>query len=145
MVRTDAYLRYIQPLNPYKIKFLDEAGVEVTDGRRKFGHSLKGRRAVEIQKYLQQPNNTLTLLVGLTGVKHCSVIEDPSNTAWYIQFLTDAMNSYMDNGQKVLEPGDVIIADNAKIHHGQAEQILRPWLHQFGITYQHLKPQKLDF
>ncbi len=86
MQLTQDYFDFISQHDKYTIKFMDEAGVNTSMGRRKYGYAPKGEVAVDITKHVQSPNYTVNLLVGLDGTKFCTVLDGPSNTYEYINF-----------------------------------------------------------
>ncbi len=130
---TQQYFDFIAQQDPFKLKFMDEAGINTAVGKRKWGYSRKGQVAVEISKHLQGPNHTLNLLIGLDGSKYYSVFEDASNGNEYINFFHQAMNANTDYGQSVLKPGDIIIVDNCSFHHNETEVILRNYFERLLI------------
>ncbi len=142
---TDQYLNFIKQQDPFKLKFMDEAGINTSVGKRKYGYSQKGQVALEISKHLQGPNHTLNLLVGLDGSKFYSVIEGASNGNEYLNFFHQAMNANTEYGQPVLKPGDIIIVDNCSFHHNETEVILRNYLGQFNMQYVFLPKYSADF
>ncbi len=144
MQLTQDYFDFIGQQNNFKLKFMDEAGVNTAAGKRKFGYSRKGQVAVEISKHLQGPNHTLNLLFGLDGTKFSTVIEGASNGREYLNFFHQAMNANTDYGEPVLKPGDIIIVDNCSFHHNETEVILRNYLAQFNIQYVFLPKYSAD-
>jgi hypothetical protein len=129
-----AYLQVIQTRDPYRLKFMDEAGFTMpTDANPKRGHSPKGHRCIEVQKYAKAPNLTLNVLVGIRGVLHSSFVQGASNTQEYLQFFDDAGQVYFDDGFPVLQPGDVVVVDNAAIHRYEAERLLGLYFQNIGV------------
>ena len=128
------YLNFMAQQDPYKVKFMDEAGIELQSATtRLYGHSPVGIPAINIVKYSQQPNKTINLLAGLDGT-FCTVIDGASNTERYLNFFDEAINAYTASGIPVLQGGDIIVVDNVSFHHNEGEQALRNWLAQFGIS-----------
>ena len=63
------FLEFLHGMDPAKVKFFDEAGVNVSTGHRFYGRSLKGINAVEILNGNSNGSNyTLNLLCELEGV-----------------------------------------------------------------------------
>ncbi len=131
MVLTQEYFDFIEQQNVYKIKFMDEAGINTAVGKRKYGYSRVGQVAVDISKHLQGPNYTLNLLAGLDGTKFHTVIEGASNGNQYLHYFHQAINAVTEYGEPVLRPGDIVVVDNCAFHHNETEQILRNYLGQF--------------
>lgn len=71
-----------------RITFFDESGFKLPDVcNPKYGHSLKGERAIEIHRYTQTPNVTLNLLISFQGVSYANILQGPSDTDTYLQFF----------------------------------------------------------
>ena len=130
------YIDFVSQTNPLTLKYMDEAGVCVSTGRRNYGHSVIGERCIEISRHIGNNRNyTVNLLVGVDGTNFCRVLEGSSNTEEYINFISEAVRSYNDNGNPVLKPGDILLVDNLSYHHNEGERILCPFLAQHGIQY----------
>ncbi len=130
---TQIYVDYIWNQNPSKLKFMDESAVEESVGQRRYGHARVGQRAYEVTKFDKKTSHTINLLAGL-DVKFCNVLDGASNTDTYIDFIIEAAQTYVD-GIPVLDHGDLLIVDNCKIHHYEAEDVLTNWLGSLGIEY----------
>ena len=68
-------------MDPAKVKYFDEAGVNVDTGDSSYGHSLKRNNAVEILNGQSKgPNYTLNLLCGIEGVLYANTVfsEEPT-------------------------------------------------------------------
>ncbi len=130
------YLDFMAGIDPARVKFMDEAGVEMSSaGVRTYGHAPIGQKCIQLVKSSKEPNRTVNLMVGLDGT-FCSVIEGASNTDQYINFIHEAITATAaQSAEQMLKPGDVLVVDNASIHRFQAERVLRPWLAQFDIDY----------
>ncbi len=143
---TQEYLNVMLQQNPQKVKFLDEAGIELLSGsNRKYGYSKIGERCIDIVKHHAQPNKTINLMVGLEG-SFCTVIDGPSNTEKYLEFFTQAItaNTTQSNAE-MLQVGDIVVADNVAFHHNEAEDILRDWLATYGIRLTFTPKNMPDF
>lgn len=132
---TQAYLDYIFAQDPYKVKYFDESGFKISVANRNFGHSKVGEKCIEIGRYHASPNITLNLLVGLGGVMYYNFVDGPSNSAHYMSFFHEAIESVLADGQPCLAPGDIIVVDNCPFHHHNSEIILTNWLNRQGIQY----------
>lgn len=130
---TQAYLDFMQNIDPTKIKFMDESGFKKVTAHRNYGYSERGQRCFEVSRYAPSPNSTLNLIVGVSGVLYCTVIEGASNAAEFINFIAEAVDAHTEDLMPVLQPGDILVCDNCPIHHNMAEQILGDWLHEQGI------------
>lgn len=86
---------------------------------------------------------TVSLIVGVSGVKYVKIVEGSSSSVDLVQFLGEAGNSYTDNGGKVFQRGDSLIVDNAPTHHYMSEVVLRNWLPTIGIQYLNLPSYSL--
>lgn len=58
------------------------------------------------------------------GVKYVYILDGPSDTTKYVDFVGEAANSVTDDGERAIQVGDVLVVDNAPIHHHAAERIL---------------------
>jgi hypothetical protein len=142
---TLAFLNVIQTRDPFRLKFMDEAGFTMpTDANRKRGHSPVGQRCIEVQKYAKSPNLTLNLLVGIRGVLHFNFVQGASNTQEFLQFFDDAGQSMFEDGYPVLQPGDTVIVDNATIHRFQAGRLLGLYFQNIGVELLYLPTYSPD-
>ncbi|XP_070577463.1 uncharacterized protein [Ptychodera flava] len=142
---TQAYLDYLATKNPARVKFMDESGVKIQTGQRVYGHSQRGVKTYEIGRYLTGANNTVNLLVGLDGVKYCSVIDGPSNGNEFIRYFTEATTAFTDDGEAALNPGDTVVVDNAPIHHHEPGDHVRNLLDDIGVEIVFLPTYSPDF
>lgn len=83
---------------------------------------------IQLTRYNPHANVTVNAIVGMSGVKYVKIFDGPSNGTGYVQFIAEATQSFTDEGEPVFHPGDVLIADNAAIHHNRAERELRNFL-----------------
>lgn len=132
---TQRFIDYVSQLNPFTLKFMDEMGVTLLDAHPTRGHSTCGTPAVELTKFDRHINFTLSLLVGIDGVKYSKMMPGPANTATFVDYMFHACTAYTSDGQPALRPGDTVILDNCAIHHHEAERILRAHFAQLGIDY----------
>ncbi|MEW8339771.1 MAG: transposase, partial [Candidatus Thiodiazotropha taylori] len=136
LIYTQVFIDVLHRADANRIKFFDESGFKLPGiCNPKYGHSLKGERAIEVHRYAQTPNVTLNLLISSQGVSYANVVQGPSNTDTYTQFFFDALNSTTNQGDLSLKPGDLVIIDNCPIHRHRAQNILGPYLDRFGIEY----------
>lgn len=128
------YVTRISTLNPFKIYFFDEASVLKTCGNRQYGHSSKGMRAVEIQRYSSNATLTVNLLHGPFGVVYFDIINGPSNGNILVLFFLDVLREVDQQGYPLLAAVDTVIMDNCGFHHGRLTQNhLTQIFHFFGI------------
>lgn len=60
------FLSYVSSVDPYKLKFFDEAGFALLGvGKANYGHSATSHPCVGISRHLGDPNVTLNMLIGL--------------------------------------------------------------------------------
>ncbi|CAB4023457.1 Ankyrin repeat domain-containing 34B [Paramuricea clavata] len=129
------YLNYVSTVDPFRLKFFDEAGVKLPDvGNPKYGHSLVGKPCVEIQRNSQTPNITLNLLSGADSIMYANTTRGASNTVKFLEFFGEASRNFQPDGKPILEYGDHIIMDNCSIHHFQGGQVLGEWLDDIGCV-----------
>lgn len=134
LVYTETFMAMLSRVDPYRLRFMDESGFRLPEvGRPLYGHAPVGERAVEIVRYHSAPNATLHLLAGLYGVGHFKVTNGASDSYTFVDFITECVNSYTDFGVAALQPGDVLVVDNAPIHHSQMAKVLKLWLERQGI------------
>ena len=112
---------------------MDESGVKINSGQSKYGHSPRGERCIEVSKYANSVNHSVSLLIGVNGVKYSDVIAGPSNTNEYLRFFVESTEAYDIDGQPVLVPGDTVVVDNAPFHRHEGERLLANWLEDMGM------------
>ncbi|XP_070547595.1 uncharacterized protein [Ptychodera flava] len=130
------YIDAMSQLNPQTVHFFDdETGVKKTTANRQYGHSRRGRPAVEVQRYTSDVNYTINLLHCARGVDHFNVLDGPSNGLEMIHFFEEAMEVTDEDGQPILIPGDTVVMDNCGFHHGRlAEPYLRQLLQERQVN-----------
>lgn len=95
-------------------------------------------------RYDRHANFTVSIIVGLTGIKYVSIIEGSFNTAEFLKFIGEASNSFTDEGEEVFQRGDGLVADNAPIYNNASERILRRYLPAYGVDYSFLPAYSPD-
>jgi hypothetical protein len=134
-MKYDMFMDFMSNTDPFTVHFFDESSVLQNSGNRSYGHSLKGARALELQKYTSRATFTVNLLHSILGMDYHNIIEGPSNGLELLQFFTDAMTVIDVNGVHRLSPGDVVVMDNCGFHHAHnTEPHLRNMLAQRNIT-----------
>ncbi|XP_077992222.1 uncharacterized protein LOC144446350 [Glandiceps talaboti] len=136
MIYTQDFIDLLHQCDPHRLKFMDESGFKVRDiAYRSRGHSLIGEKCVEVVRYHQSPNVTLNLLMGLNGVMHVSTLDGASNSATFLDFIGECVDTVTHVGLSALGPGDILVIDNAPIHHSQEAKTLARWLAAQDIDY----------
>ena len=121
-----------------RLKFMDEAGFalsEAVNKKRHGGHAPNGHRAIEVQSFHKTANLTLSLLLGLDGTVFSTFVDGASNQVEFLRFFDEAGTSFNDDGTAVLQPGDVVVVDNATIHRFDAERVLRQFFNNIGVKF----------
>lgn len=132
---TQRFLQYVNNEDPFTLKFMDEMGFVVCDGNKVYGHSVKGTPCVAVAKFNAKIHFTISLIVGVSGVKFVKIVEGSSNSIEFLHFLGEAGNVATDEGERVLQRGDSLIVDNAPTHRNMSEVVLRNWLPTIGVQY----------
>jgi hypothetical protein len=129
------FLQFLHGIEPAKVKYFDEAGVNVAVGHKSYGHSLKGTNAVEILSGQSKgANYTLNLLCGVEGVLYANTVFGGADTVDFLNFWSEAVEYTTPSGLPVLDNGDVIVYDNAAIHRYDGGQAVASWLNDMGIA-----------
>ena len=122
-------------MNPSIMHFFDESSVVKTTSNRLYGHSYRGTKAVEVQKYASNATYTVNLLHNVFGVDYYNILPGASNGEQLISFFDYALDCQRPNGLPVFIDGDVLIMDNCGFHHGcLTERALRLMLGMKGVT-----------
>ena len=91
-VKYDEYMNYISDIDVHSLHFFDESSVIRTSGKRNYGSSEIGKRAIEIQPYASNATFTINLLHGICGIDCFSILEGPSNGQELLNFFVDALD-----------------------------------------------------
>ncbi|XP_006811434.1 uncharacterized protein LOC102800893 [Saccoglossus kowalevskii] len=148
MERILQYIDTVSQLDPQTLHFFDETGVKRTTPNRNhdYGHSLRGQKAVEFQRYAYDVNFTVSLLHNARGVSNFNILDSPSNGLEMLNFFEETMELFDENGQHVLSPGDTVIMDNCGFHHGRiTEPALREMLATKNVTLLFQPPYSPEF
>ena len=135
IIYTRNFFTFMQTVDPFHVRFVDEASVNFATTFRMYGCSQSGSRAVDISTHKQGNNYTIFSLVGLNDKCFTTVQEAPSDGNAFIQFIHEACTGYNNAGQPIVEPGTVIITDCAPVHSGHIQTILKPYLDQLHVSY----------
>ena len=90
-----------------------------TTGKRKYGSSEVGKRAIEIQPYASNVTFTINLLHSTRGIDIFNIIEGPSNGQELLHVFTEALDVKHGDGSFKLCNGDIVVRDNCGFHHGR--------------------------
>ncbi|KAK3101230.1 hypothetical protein FSP39_014514 [Pinctada imbricata] len=119
---------------PEQIHFFDECSVVRTSGNSRYGHSLLGERAVEVQRYASNATYTLNLLCNIFEIGHFEIIEGASNALEMLNFFQRSVHEKNSMGNPIFNRGDVVVMDNCGFHHHRVyEGRLRNLLNQIGV------------
>ncbi|KAK3101533.1 hypothetical protein FSP39_004273 [Pinctada imbricata] len=128
------YMSSILTYKPEQIHFFDECSVVRTSGNRRYGHSLSGERAVEVQRYASNAKYTLNLLCNIFEIGHFEIIEGASNALEMLDFFQRSVHEKNSMGNPIFNRGDVVVMDNCGFHHHRVyEGRLRNLLNQIGV------------
>lgn len=109
------YLFWIKDQNPIQIKFLDESHFDGRGTQCKFGRGPINQRVIGNSNLELSERCSLTLITSLVHTKPYFVeYRDASNCQE--DFLFFILRAILAG---YLVPGDILICDNASIHHGQ--------------------------
>ena len=141
---TENFLQVIAAADPVRLRFFDESGFNSRDCTSRYGHSEKGTPCVEVQRYSKTSNLTLNMLIGMDGVKYANILNGASDTDSFLQFFAEAAEADSDYGP-ALAAGDIVVVDNAPIHHHRARHILTLFLQNIGIQLIYTPRYSPDF
>ena len=147
MAYTQVFFDYLHNKDPYTLKIFDECGIKLpTSTARTYGHAPVGERAVEFQRYAETANTTVNLMCSLTGVDYANTVNGSADTLDFLRFFDEAFEAVnVRTGQPVLEPGSVIVMDNAATHHNDGGRILGEFLNDSDIELVYMPAYSPDF
>ena len=118
-----------------------------TTGSRKYGSTVLGEPAIEVQRYASNANCTINLLHSINGVNFFNTLDGPSNGMELLTFFDEALQLEREDGSATLERGDCVIMDNCGFHHARfVEPNLRNMFDDCGIiTLLFQPPYSPDF
>lgn len=78
------------------------------------------------------------------GVKYVNIFDGLLDIIKYVDFVGEVVNSFIDDGERVIQVGDVLVVDNVFIYYYVVERILRNWFFIIGVEYLFLLIYFLD-
>ena len=135
IIYTRIFFHFMHSVDPYTVRFVDEASVNFAATYRLYGASESGCSAVDISTHKQGPNYTIFSLVGLNDKCLTTVQPAPSDGTDFINFIYEACTGYNNSGEPIVEPGTIILTDCASVHSGHVQTILKPYLDQLHVLY----------
>ena len=122
-------------LDPSTIHFFVESSVVKTTPNRIYGHSKKGSRAIEVQRYASDCTYTVNLLHSRFCIDNFNTHAGPSNGLEMIEFFAESLQTVNEYGNPVLANGDTVVMDNCPFYHGNfAENHLQHMLDNRGVS-----------
>ena len=132
---TRNFFHFMQTVDPYTVRFVDEASVNFAATYRLYGAAESGSRALDISNHKQGPNYTIFSLVGLDDKCLTTVHAAPTDGNDFVNFISEACTGYNNAGHPIVEPGTLILTDCASVHSGQVQTILKPYLQDLHVFY----------
>ena len=84
------------------------------------------------------------MIIGMDGVKYANTLHGASDTDTFLQFFAEAADADSDSGP-ALAAGDIVVVDNAPIHHHRARQVVSLFLRNIGIQLVYTPMYSLEF
>ena len=135
MLYTRNFFTFMRDIDVFRLRFIDEAHVNRSNGQRYFGTSESGSRCVDISSHPQGSQHTIFALVGLNENCFTSCIPAPTDGIDFINFIHEACIAHNNQGQCIITPGTIILTDCASVHSGFVQTILKPYLEDLGVQY----------
>ena len=77
---------------------------------RHYGHALRGKRALEIRRYMKNTNVTVNLMGSVAGMCYVNTVDSPADTINFLQSFEEAYNSLDPiTHQPCLKAEDIIV------------------------------------
>lgn len=134
MARREAWAQCLPGLDPDRLVFLDESGINTVMARR-CGRCARNERLVDSAPAGQWRSNTLLAAVRLDGVVAPIVFDGPIDGESFASYVEQAL-------VPALEPGDIVIMDNLPAHKGP--RVARA-IEGAGCSLAYLPPYSPDF
>ena len=100
--RTNFFLDQVSDLVVSTIHFFDEASVTKTTMNRRYGNSIIGTPAFEIQRFASNATFTINLLHSCLGVDFVNILEGASNGNELLFFFEEAVEITRRDGSVLL-------------------------------------------
>ena len=101
--RTNFFLDQVSDMAVSTIHFFDEASVKKTRMNRRYGNSIIGTPAFEIQRSASNATFTINLLHSCLGVDFVNILEGASNGNELLFFFEEAVEITRRDGSVLLE------------------------------------------
>ena len=131
-------MTFIATVSPFSLRYVDEANVNEASSHHLYGSSESGSRAIDISDHKQGNSYTLFTLIGLNDKCYNEVELAPTDGNAFINFMYNACNATNDRGERIIEPGTVIVTDCASVHSGVVQTILKPYLQDLQVHHVYL-------
>ena len=138
IIYTRNFMTFIATVSPFSLRYVDEANVNEASSHRLYGSSESGSRAIDISDHKQGNSYTLFTLIGLNDKCYNEVELAPTDGNAFINFMYNACNATNDRGERIIEPGTVIVTDCASVHSGVVQTILKPYLQDLQVHHVYL-------
>ena len=77
---------------------------------RHYGHALRGKRALEIRRYMKNTNVTVNLMGSVAAMCYVNTVDSPADTINFLQSFEEAYNSLDPiTHQPCLKAEDIIV------------------------------------
>ena len=124
---------FMKEVNPEKLIFLDESGVNI-GLTRTYGRSIGKTRVVDYVPFNRPARTTVVSSIRLNGQYCYDIIDGAMNKEHF--------KSYISKLIKTLNPGDIVIMDNLSSHKDKA---IEEMINKVGATVKYLPPYSPDF
>lgn len=129
----EEWVKFIQSVNPEKLVFLDESGVN-TDFTRNYGRSIGKSRVVDNIPRNTPKNTTVVSSIRLNGERAYQSVDGSMNTEKFKNYIENILCP-------TLKFGDIVVMDNLSVHKNkEIEKII----HRVGATVKYLPSYSPD-
>ncbi|MBR6013186.1 MAG: transposase, partial [Selenomonadaceae bacterium] len=104
----EEWIKFIQSVNPEKLVFLDESGVN-TDFTRNYGRSIGKSRIVANIPRNTPKNTTVVSSIRLNGERAYQSVDGSMNTEKFKNYIENILCP-------TLKFGDIVVMDNLSVH-----------------------------
>jgi len=133
-----AFLLKAIPIDARRMCFIDEVGFNKHTAARRYGWSLRSRRAYASQPFVRNPCFSVIVAINYTGVVAYLVVTGAVNSAIFMHFILSCLAPHIQRDGN----NSVLIMDNAKTHH---DARLEPVVSAYGAQVLYLSPYSPDF